>query len=91
VVSVTSQTDLSSNATMIISVAPSVSLPINLQISIQGGQILLSWTGGTAPFQVQMASDLTNLAWINLGASQTNSSLLLSITNTAAFFRIQGQ
>jgi uncharacterized repeat protein (TIGR03803 family) len=91
VVGVTSEANLSGIATMMISVASLVSPPINLQISFQGGQILLSWTGGAAPFQVQTASDLANARWVNFGAPQTNSTLVLSSTNTAAFFRIQSQ
>jgi len=92
-VGVTNQANLASNATMAILVTAPVSSAITLQISAQGAQILLNWTGGAAPFQVQMASDLTSAAWADVGLSQTNSDLLLPLpfSNSASYFRVYGQ
>ena len=86
-VSVIDMGGLSRGATMYINVAA----PINLGISRQGGQIKLSWTGGNQPYQVQTASNLTGNAWRNVGGQISTNNLMLTPTNAAAYFRIQGQ
>jgi hypothetical protein len=92
VVSVTNSFNLSSNATMFVSVvAPQITSSITLQISIVGDQISLNWSGGNPPFQVQSATDLGTLSWANIGSPTTNNSLTLPPTNGAAFYRVQGQ
>jgi hypothetical protein len=69
----------------------SVAAPIRLSIARQGGQVLLSWTGGSPPFQVQTASGLINPAWSNLGSPLTTNTLVLTPSSVAAFYRVQGQ
>ena len=89
VVSVTDPGGLSSTATMTITVAPA---PLIVStISFQGGNLLLSWTGGISPYQVQMTTDLANPAWENVGGPVSGNSLLISPTNAATFYRIYGQ
>jgi hypothetical protein len=77
----------SSTAAMSITVAS----PPSISISAQGTNIVLNWRGGQPPYQVQRANGLLHPAWQNLGAPTTNTSLLLTATNSAAFYRVQGQ
>ena len=65
--------------------------PITAILSSQGTEILLSWTGGTAPYQVQMTTNLVNPVWQDVGGSLSTNSLTLLPTNAAAFYRILGQ
>lgn len=57
----------------------------------QGSDLLLHWTGGIAPFQVQVSTNLANPARQNLGAPAAANSLLIKPTNGNAFYRVQGQ
>jgi hypothetical protein len=86
-VSVTDLGGLSSQAQMLLNVAA----PIRLAIAWQNGQIVLSWTGGVPPYQVQAATGLTSPAWNNLGGPITTNTLVLTPSSVAAFYRIQGQ
>ena len=60
-------------------------------MDLQGTSLLLSWTGGQPPYQVEMASNLDNPAWQDFGGPVTNTTLLLAPSNASAFYRIQGQ
>jgi len=64
---------------------------ISVALAPQGSNLVLSWSGRQPPYQVQTASTLVNPAWQNLGSPVTNTTLLLTPTNAAAFYRIQGQ
>jgi len=88
VVSVTDPGGLSSSATMIINV--SAAPPIISSISFQGADLLLSWTGGIAPYQVLMTTNLANPNWANLGTPVGNS-LTITPSNDATWYRIIGQ
>jgi hypothetical protein len=89
VVSVTDPGNLSNTATMNVLVqAPP---PIVSSLSIQTNQLLLAWSGGIGPYQVQQATNLDNPSWQNLGAPISGNSLSLMPTNTAAFYRVRGQ
>ena len=79
----------SSTATMTIAVVPAP--PIVLAISGQGQNLVLSWVGGQPPYQVQMATGLNNPSWQNVGGPVSANTLLLTPSNAAAFYRIQGQ
>ena len=57
----------------------------------QGNNLLLSWTGGIAPFQVQLATNLASPLWQNLGAPVSANSMFLAPTNVTGFFRVFGQ
>ncbi len=86
-VSVTDFDGLSSQATMFINVAA----PIYLRLSPGGSQMTLSWDGGYPPYQVQMVTNLANLVWGNLGGPISSNNLILTPSNRAACFRVQGQ
>ena len=65
--------------------------PIVGSAVVQGNNLMLNWTGGIAPYQLQMTTNLLNPAWQNLGAPMSGSSLSVPLTNAAAYFRIYGQ
>jgi uncharacterized repeat protein (TIGR03803 family) len=69
--------------------ADTLAAPIQLSISRVGSQVNLSWTGGNPPYQVQTCTNLTGTNWINWGGSITSSSLSLSPSNAAAWFRVK--
>jgi uncharacterized repeat protein (TIGR03803 family) len=78
----------SSTATMYITVVPSPW--IQAAIVSQGGNLWLTWSGRTPPYQVQMATSV-NGGWGNLGGPVSTTSMLLAPTAGAAYYRIQGQ
>jgi hypothetical protein len=87
VVSATDPGNLSANATMNIVIAA----PINLSISPQRTNVLLSWTGGNAPFQAQMMTNPASPIWGNVGGPLNTNRLTLTPSNRASYFRVQGQ
>jgi hypothetical protein len=89
VLRVTDSGSLSNTATMNILVQPGP--PITATISPQGDDLMLSWTGGIPPYQVQTATHLPGAAWQNFGGPTSGTSLLITSTNNAAFYRLLGQ
>jgi hypothetical protein len=89
VVSVTDPGNLSSTASMNITVLAAPQIVATLS---QGEtNLLLSWIGGVAPYQVQMNTDLTSSNWLGIAGPINSNSLPLIPTNGAAFYRILGQ
>ena len=76
-------------ATLYVNVIPAA--PISTSLSAQGTTLLLSWGGGIAPYQVQMATNLDGPVWLNVGSPLTETNFSISATNDASFFRILGQ
>jgi hypothetical protein len=72
---------------LVVIAAPSIVTSAGLQ----GNQLMLGWTGGIAPYQVQMTTNLANPVWQNAGVPLGGNSLLVSPTNGPAFYRIFGQ
>jgi thiol-disulfide isomerase/thioredoxin len=67
-----------------------VAAPVMASLSTQGTNLLLSWTGGTGNFQVQIATNLAGGGcWQNCGASGTNTCLVISPGTQAAFYRLR--
>jgi uncharacterized repeat protein (TIGR03803 family) len=64
-----------------------VPLPL-ISISTQGTNIVLNWNGGQPPYSVQMATDLATPAWQTIAGPMTNTTLLVTPTNAAAFYRV---
>jgi uncharacterized repeat protein (TIGR03803 family) len=79
----------SCTATMYITVVPSPW--ITAAIVRQGSSLWLTWSGRTPPYQVQMATSVNNGGWVNVGGPMSTTSLLLTPTAAAAYYRIQGQ
>ena len=72
-------------------VTPGVSTPVKLGTpAISGGNLNLSWTGGTAPFKVQSKASLTDAAWTDV-TTTSNSTFSVPAAGAAGFYRIVGQ
>ncbi len=65
--------------------------PILASVSLVDTNLLLSWTGGIAPYQVQVSTSLANPAWQDFLGPVSTNSLAFSTSNPAAFYRILGQ
>jgi uncharacterized repeat protein (TIGR03803 family) len=87
VVSATDLGGLTTDASMFITVT---AVPVFANISPHGTNLLLSWSGGVPPYQVQVATNLVTPVWRNLGGSLTTTNFDLPLGNTSAFYRIQG-
>jgi len=88
-VSATDPTGSSTNATMLINVIPAP--PIISAISFQNTTLLLTWTGGIPPYQVQMTTNLADPDWVNVGSPVDSDSMTINPTNDATFYQIYGQ
>jgi hypothetical protein len=88
-VSVTDPGNLSDTATMSVSVLAAA--PIISSIAGQTNQLVLTWTGGIGPYQVQQATHLDSPDWQDLGAPVSGTSVFLTPTNDAALYRILGR
>jgi hypothetical protein len=65
---------------------------ITLSVSLQPSNVLLNWSGGEGPFQVQKTFALTNNAvWQNVGAPTSNTNATTARDSSGAFFRVLGQ
>ncbi|MFO1477758.1 MAG: endonuclease/exonuclease/phosphatase family protein [Verrucomicrobiota bacterium] len=64
--------------------------PIQLAISFPSTNVLLTWTGGDTPYQVQKTTDPGAAHWQNVGAPTNGTSLLLTPDGDAVFYRVQG-
>jgi len=89
VVSVKDSGSLSNTATLLIHVIPAP--PISATIALQGADVLLSWSGGVAPYQVQMTTNLSAPDWQSVGGPNNSTNLVLTPSNAAAFYRVFGQ
>jgi uncharacterized repeat protein (TIGR03803 family) len=68
--------------------------PLPIIVSLQNGgsgNLILSWTGGYPPFGVDTRQSLADDSWQTnwLGGLNTNS-IILSASNSASFFRVEG-
>ncbi len=67
-----------------------IQAPVRAMLGWQGANAVLSWSGGSPPFRVQSATDLTLGDWADLLLNAT-SPLTLSPTGMTGFYRIVGQ
>ncbi len=56
-----------------------------------GNQIRLFWDGGYPPFTVQQRTNLLDDVWVDVVQDLTNRSVVLPLTNTAAYYQVIGQ
>jgi hypothetical protein len=90
VVSATDPGSLTSSATLNLNVTPAP--PIFSGVTLQATNLLLlSWSGGIAPYRVQMATNLISPVWQNITGLLNTNAIQLQLSNDAAFYRIQGQ
>ncbi len=64
--------------------------PINLLIKLQDTNLILNWTGGEGPFQLQKAISLSN-TWQNVGSLTNSTNAVVPVDANKAFFRVLGQ
>ena len=89
VVSVTDPGGLSNTATMNLTVLPAP--PIVPSFLVAPNALWLNWSGGIAPYQLQMCTDITASNWSNVGDPIGSNSFVILPTNPAAFYRLVGQ
>ena len=73
-----------------LNVAVSLASAIVASISLADTNLVLSWTGGIAPYQVQVTTNLANPIWENLGGPVSDNNVTVACTNAAAFYRVLG-
>ena len=88
VVSVTDSGGLSNTATMNLTVQPS---PITISIIKATNALWLNWSGGIAPYQLQMCADLAASNWLNIGSPISSNTFSILPTNPSTFYRLMGQ
>lgn len=76
VVGVSDSGNLTGTTTMLINVTPSAAIVAS--ISLVNTNLLINWTGGSAPYQVQVLSDLSLTNWENLGGPTSSNSILIT-------------
>src|SRR5262249_48249826 len=81
VVSATDPGGKSNSATMNITVSPAPAIMIFA--SLQGTNLMLNWSGGIAPYYVQLATDLTSPSWQTIVGPTNTMSLTLAPSNSA--------
>jgi uncharacterized repeat protein (TIGR03803 family) len=90
-VSVVDLGGLSATGNFTIMVASEPPPAIAVQISLQGTNVLLSWTGGKAPYQIRMTTDLAHPDWQNLSGLTNATTYVLSPTNVSSYYQIKGE
>lgn len=60
-------------------------------ITRSGNGILLTWSGGTPPYQVQTNDTLIPATWVNTGPATNGNSATVPMSGSRGFFRIVGQ
>jgi hypothetical protein len=66
------------------------SAPIRLSLVRSGAEVVLSWTGGCGPYQVQQSTNLADPnGWTDLGAALTTNHLVLPIGSGHLFLRVR--
>jgi len=63
---------------------------IQMNIQRAGSNVVLGWTGGTAPFQLERTGQLPATQWLAAGTFTTNRVAFRRVSN-AMFFRVRGQ
>lgn len=64
--------------------------PPTVSVALVGDQVQLTWTGGTAPFQVQRKASLTDTEW-NAVTTTDQRTTTVPADATSGFFRIVSQ
>jgi uncharacterized delta-60 repeat protein len=73
------------------SVAPATA-SIRVSLVRDGAEVVLSWTGGRGPYQVQQNTDLGNPnGWTDLGEPVLTNWIVLPIRSGNVFLRVRGQ
>jgi hypothetical protein len=86
-VRVTDPGGLFADATLNISVAGS---SILASMTVQGANVVLSWSGAQPPYKIQTATNVANPNWQDYIGPISTTSVTLSPTNDSLFYRIVG-
>jgi len=86
---VTDSGSLFDETTLKITVTPAP--PIFSSLSREGSNLVLGWTGGIPPYQVQVKTNVQGAPWQSSGGPLNTNRLFLTPSNAAGFYRIQGQ
>jgi hypothetical protein len=84
-VSVTDSEGMAGSATMNV---PVMSVSPKLQIAFETNALLLTWTGGNPPFQIQVSTNLSS-TWQNVGNLVSNYSATMVPKGALGAYRIQ--
>ena len=60
-------------------------------VRLTDGSLVLNWSGGNPPFQVQRKASLADLDWQNAGSTTGDRTFTEPATGAAAFYRVVGQ
>ncbi len=55
-----------------------------------GNQLILEWTGGRGPYQVQETSHLAGGPWINVGGATTATTRTVPLSGSSKYYRVIG-
>ena len=56
------------------------------------GELIVTWTGGKPPYQIQTRPDFSPAAWQNLGATIPSTTAHIPASNSKSLFvRVSGQ
>ncbi len=88
-VSVADTNGQTNSAILNITVLPAA--PISAVLSAQSGGLLLKWSGGVAPYQVQATTNLVHPSWQNMGSASSGNTLFLTPVGGSMFYRVVGQ
>ncbi len=68
---------------------PSAGAPLTIsQVTPEAGQIVLRWSGGQGPYQLQRRADLTTGSWENVGGTTTGTSASDAMEAKVMFYRV---
>ncbi|HTJ00340.1 MAG TPA: protease pro-enzyme activation domain-containing protein [Dongiaceae bacterium] len=89
VISVRDSGSLSNTATLNLNVTAAPGIVST--ISGTESNLLMSWTGGIAPYQVQMSTNLTTNGWLDVSGTISTNLFEITPSNGGAFYRVIGQ
>ena len=56
--------------------------------TVAGGQLVLEWSGGTPPYQVQRSPSLSSGSWTNVGPVTSATTFSVSSSGSRGFYRV---
>lgn len=70
---------------------PSTAEPLTIsQVGLESGKIVVRWTGGAGPYQLQRRAALAGGTWENVGDPTTGTSASDAISAQVMFYRVAG-
>jgi len=87
--SVTDAGGLSNTATLYITVSAAPPIVAGLYGPVTN--LWLAWSGGIAPYQPQISTNLAGANWLNAGGPISSNLFFVQPSNPAAFYRVVGQ